>query len=193
MKEILEELPFGPTPEHRVVVNSKFRISLDRALSLYRTSREEALKSVYKQKEIMRTRSLEVEADIEEVAASCGHFSFSLLDFGEQLKDLMAILDELQLEFEERPNGRSWNWLKFWRWRTGNSNDADAGKRSQMHIPVVDDFQLMPSSRTPDLCVRSKGHIQYDLYSPWKAEGSPVQFKGRSPERKTRLSYLEIA
>ncbi|KAJ9223066.1 hypothetical protein DTO169C6_4540 [Paecilomyces variotii] len=129
LKEILEELPFGPTPEHRVVVNSKFRISLDRALSLYRTSREEALKSVYKQKEIMRTRSLEVEADIEEVAASCGHFSFSLLDFGEQLKDLMAILDELQLEFEERPNGRSWNWLKFWRWRTGNSNDADAGLR----------------------------------------------------------------
>ncbi|KAL1846057.1 hypothetical protein Plec18170_009407 [Paecilomyces lecythidis] len=125
LKEILEELPFEPTPDHRVTVNSKFRISLDRALSLYRTSREEALNSVYKQKEIMRTRSLEVEADIEEVAASCGHFSYSLLDFGEQLKDLLSILDELQLESEERPNGRSWNWLKFWHWRTRNNKDPD--------------------------------------------------------------------
>jgi hypothetical protein len=30
------------------------------------------------------------------------------------LKDLLIILDELQLE-EEHPTGRSWNWLKFWR------------------------------------------------------------------------------
>lgn len=63
----------------------------------------------------MKIKTLETEADLEEVSASCGHFSFSLLKFGEQLKDLLAILDELQLESEEKPNGRSWNWLKFWR------------------------------------------------------------------------------
>lgn len=172
MKEILEELPFEPTPDHRVIVNSKFRISLDRALSLYRTSREEALNSVYKQKEIMRTRSLEVEADIEEVAASCGHFSYSLLDFGEQLKDLLSILDELQLESEERPNGRSWNWLKFWHWRTRNNKDPDVGKLSQMLGPSLDIFQLTTSFRTV-AHIGTKKPIKYDSYSPGKAKWDP--------------------
>ncbi|KAB8263752.1 transcriptional regulator of RNA polII, SAGA, subunit-domain-containing protein [Aspergillus pseudonomiae] len=114
LKEIFKEIPFKPAPDYRVAINSRFRTSLDRALDLYRESREEALKTIYRQKDVLNIQTLEVEADLEEVAASCGHFSFSLLEFGEQLKDLLAILDELQLEAEERPNGRSWNWLRFW-------------------------------------------------------------------------------
>ncbi|KAE8390039.1 WD40 repeat-like protein [Aspergillus alliaceus] len=115
LKEIFREIPFKPAPDYRVAVNSRFRTSLDRALDLYRRSREEALKTIYRQKDVLNIQTLEVEADLEEVAASCGHFSFSLLEFGEQLKELLAILDELQLEAEERPSGRSWNWLMFWR------------------------------------------------------------------------------
>jgi hypothetical protein len=45
------------------------------------------LKTIYRQKEIFKIKSVEIEADLEEVAASCGHFSFSLLEFGEQLKE----------------------------------------------------------------------------------------------------------
>lgn len=115
LKEIFREIPFKPAPDYKVSINSKFRTSLDRALELYRNSRLEALNTIYRQKEVLKTQPLEVEADLEEVSASCGHFSFSLLEFGEQLKDLLAILDELQLETEERPHGRSWSWLKFWR------------------------------------------------------------------------------
>lgn len=115
LKEIFGEIPFGPAPHYKVSLDSRFRTSLDRALELYVASREAALKTIYRHKEISRIKSLEIEADLEEVAASCGHFSFSLLEFGEQLKDMLAILDELQLESEERPGGRSWNWLKFWR------------------------------------------------------------------------------
>ncbi|KAL3435691.1 WD40-repeat-containing domain protein [Aspergillus tetrazonus] len=113
--EIFKEIPFGPAPSYKVTVDSRFITSLDRALELYQVSREEALKSIYREKDIFKVKTLEIEADLEEVAASCGHFSFSLLEFGEQLKELLAILDELQLESEERPHGRSWNWLKFWR------------------------------------------------------------------------------
>ncbi|KAL4927421.1 transcriptional regulator of RNA polII, SAGA, subunit-domain-containing protein [Aspergillus undulatus] len=113
--EIFKEVPFTPAPHYKVSINSRLRTSLDRALELYKGSREEALKTIYRQKEIFKIKTLEIEADLEEVAASCGHFSFSLLEFGEQLKELLAILDELQLESEERPRGRSWNWLKFWR------------------------------------------------------------------------------
>ncbi|KAL4960944.1 transcriptional regulator of RNA polII, SAGA, subunit-domain-containing protein [Aspergillus stella-maris] len=113
--EIFKEVPFTPAPNYKVSIDSRLRTSLDRALELYKGSREEALRTIYRQKEIFKIKTSEIEADLEEVAASCGHFSFSLLEFGEQLKRLLAILDELQLESEERPRGKSWNWLKFWR------------------------------------------------------------------------------
>ena len=73
----------------------------------------------------MRFETPEAQADLEEVSASCSHFSFSLLEFGEQLRQLLAILDELQLEAEERPNGRSWSWMKFW--QTNKVKMVDAG------------------------------------------------------------------
>lgn len=125
--EIFKEIPFGPGPDYRVSINSRFHTSLDRALELYKESREKALKAIYREKEVMRIRTLELEADLEEVSASCGHFSFSLLSFGEELKELLVILDELQLEAEERPSGRSWNWLKFWRREVTETDDLDTG------------------------------------------------------------------
>ncbi|KAJ5724902.1 hypothetical protein N7493_006630 [Penicillium malachiteum] len=115
LKEIFSEIPFGPAPKYKVSVNNRLHTSLDRALDLYRTSRQKTLKSLYEQTEAMKLKTPDAEADLEEVSASCGHFSFSLLEFGEQLHELLAILDELQLETEERPNGRSWSWMKFWR------------------------------------------------------------------------------
>lgn len=115
LKEIFNEIPFGPPPNYKVSVDGRLRISLDRALGLYRQRRQEALKLLYQQTEAMRLRSPDAEADLEEVAASCGHFSFSLQEFGEQLHELLTILDELQLETEERPGGRTWNWIKFWK------------------------------------------------------------------------------
>lgn len=115
MSQTFKEIPFGPAPHYRVIINSRLGVSLSRAIDLYRESRQNALTSIYRQKDVLNIRDVETEADLEEVSASCGHFSFSLLEFSEQLSELLAILDELQLESEERPNGRSWSWLKFWR------------------------------------------------------------------------------
>ncbi|OAX82297.1 hypothetical protein ACJ72_03353 [Emergomyces africanus] len=112
---ILRELPYSGGPKYDVTVNCKFRTSLDRALDLYHSARNDALNMVYWQKDFVKTKSVERDADLEEVAASCGHFSFSLQAFAEQLKEILEVLDELQLETDERPNGRSWGWLKFWR------------------------------------------------------------------------------
>ncbi|KAI5364111.1 hypothetical protein Slin14017_G060750 [Septoria linicola] len=57
----------------------------------------------------------EVLADIEEVSACCGHFSFALLDFAEDVLHYLDVLDELKIEMELKR--RSWHWLKFWRRR----------------------------------------------------------------------------
>ena len=113
LQKLLGELPFGH--DGRVSVNTHFRKSLDDAIELYTRSREKALDHLYKSQEFTKSRSIELEADFEEVAASCGYFSFSLLDFANEMRTYLDILDDLKLEIEERPYGRSWSWLKMWR------------------------------------------------------------------------------
>lgn len=62
---------------------------------------------------LFNRRPEEVLADIEEVSACCGHFSFALLDFAEDVLGYLDVLDDLKIEMESTQ--RSWNWLKFWR------------------------------------------------------------------------------
>ena len=112
MRKLLDELPYGP--DGSIAVNAHFRISLDDAIELYTSSREEALSQLYKTKELTQPRPVELEADFEEVAASCGYFSFSLLDFANEMRAYLEILDDLKLEIEERPDGKTWDWLKVW-------------------------------------------------------------------------------
>lgn len=118
MKKLLDELPY--TSDGSVAVNAHFRTSLDDAIELYTNSREEALGQLYKTKELTQPRPAEMEADFEEVAASCGYFSFSLLDFANEMRAYLVILDDLKLEIEERPDGKTWNWLKIWRRTSGS-------------------------------------------------------------------------
>ena len=113
MKKVLDELPYAP--DGSIAVNAHFRTSLDDAIELYTSSREEALNQLYKTKELTKQRPVEMEADFEEVSASCGYFSFSLLDFATEMRTYLEILDDLKLEIEERPDGKTWNWLKVWR------------------------------------------------------------------------------
>jgi hypothetical protein len=80
---------------------------------LYSSARSEALKELYKSKDMDRDRPASVEADFEEVAASCGHFSFSLESFAEEMQNFLTILEELKDVIENRPQ-RSWKWLRFW-------------------------------------------------------------------------------
>ena len=80
---------------------------------------------LYKNKQLMKASSIELEADFEEVAASCGYFSFSLLDFAHEMKTFLDILDDLKLEDEERPGGRTWNWLRFWQHLPFRNNADD--------------------------------------------------------------------
>ena len=113
MKKILDELPFAP--DGQIAVDAHFKSSLADAIKLYTASRREALQLLYKNKELTKAKPMETQADFEEVAASCGYFSFSLLDFACEMQVYLDILDDLKLEVDERPRGRTWNWLKFWR------------------------------------------------------------------------------
>jgi hypothetical protein len=91
---------------------------------LYSNARSEALKELYKSKEMDRDRPASVEADFEEVAASCGHFSFSLESFAEEMQNFLTILEELKDVIENNPR-RSWKWLRFWQKIKSNQKSQD--------------------------------------------------------------------
>ena len=114
VKQILDELPYGSGTASGLNVNPKLRSSLGAAIDLYSQRRKEAVRLVYEHKDISKASPLEVEADWEEAAACCGQFSFSLLDVASQVKEYLLIVDELHLEVEERPSGRTWHWT--WKW-----------------------------------------------------------------------------
>lgn len=75
------------------------------------------------------SQSEEVIADIEEVSACCGHFSFSVLDFAEDLLTYLNILDELKDAIEHRK--RSWTWIIPWhRDNSGGSSEPSKIRRT---------------------------------------------------------------
>ena len=115
LTEILDDLPYGTAPKFEIAINPKFRTSLIDAIDLYSEARKKALRHLYRGKALSMNRPQGLEADFEEVAASCGYFSFSLLDFAEEMKTYLDILDELKDEIEKPwKQRRSWRWLKVW-------------------------------------------------------------------------------
>lgn len=114
-----------------MAINEHFRHSLIDATALFINARKEALAMVYQNKIPAKTGSVEVAADFEEVAASCGYFSSSLQDFAEDMVTFLDVLEQLKENAKRYPRKRTWDWLKFWqRWswfRTEKIID-DAGK-----------------------------------------------------------------
>lgn len=151
MKQILDELPYGQGGKGRITVNTRFRSSLVEALKLYTTAREEALTFLYRNKELNKARPMELEADFEEVAASCGHFSFSLQHFANDMEEYLDILEELKIETDERPNGRTWEWLKLWRRGRSAITGAASGKDTNVYRFIVHTDRIAASD-----------HIIYD-------------------------------
>lgn len=112
---MLDELPFGPGPDYEMAINEHFRHSLIDATALFVNARKEALSAVYLNKMPDKTGSVEVAADFEEVAASCGYFSSSLQDFAEDMVTFLDMLEQLKENAKRYPRKRTWQWMKFWR------------------------------------------------------------------------------
>ena len=136
LKQILDELPFSED-DGEIDINSNFRPSLSDAIELFRRARRQGLKLVYRNKEFNRIRSMDLAADYEEVAASCGYFSSSLEDFAEDMLAYLDILEELKVETEKKPRARSWWWLYFWRRRDQDQEEetfaTGAGETGSPH------------------------------------------------------------
>ncbi|PHH65716.1 hypothetical protein CDD82_1636 [Ophiocordyceps australis] len=135
LSEILRESPFDQTCTSKVTVNGQLQESLRDALRIYKNARANALQELYRSMELGRCRSEKTRADIEEVAAACGHFSFTLLAVTQEMDSYLEVLDEVKQA--EQGSRRSWKWLKFWQ-RSGSqakmcSVDADESQPLLVH------------------------------------------------------------
>jgi hypothetical protein len=113
---------------------------------LYSNARASALGELYKSKEMGKERSETIEADFEEVAASCGYFSFSLLNFAEEMQNYLEILEDLKFEVDQ-PLRRTWDWLKFWR-RKGSQRSRKSQFAEELSLEAnCDKGQAMSNPR----------------------------------------------
>lgn len=121
--------------------------------TLYSDARAGALKELYKSKELDKDRPEKVEADFEEVAASCGHFSFSLQDFANEMQNFLTILEALK-EVTENQN-RSWSWLRFWHKHKEQSTQPPVEDPEQERL-IDEDERLDVPKDIPELVLETR-------------------------------------
>ncbi|KAK5661297.1 hypothetical protein OQA88_11192 [Cercophora sp. LCS_1] len=179
LSEVLREPPFGSAPKYEITINDHFRHSLTDALSLYNTARRSALQELYKTLELRRTRTEKLQADFEEVAAACGHFSFSLQTFGEEMQKYLDVLDDLKYASQHKT--RSWEWMKWWR---------DAKARKYQIIPYDNEESqtlIKPIKKTAmPRGVADTMVMRRDAYS-WEAAGKSTGFVARASQKFLRF------
>lgn len=123
---VLREPVFGGPPEYEIHINEGFRSALTVSLATFTSSRVDALQHVYD----LLTRHADsnrspTNVALEEMAAACGHFSFSLQSFGEEMQKYLDMLEDLRYVTDH--SKRSWRWLAWWR--------ADAPRSYSMSAP----------------------------------------------------------
>jgi hypothetical protein len=116
MKDIFKEVSFGPAPDCRISIESGARLRIDEAVNIYREARLSTLCSLSRENEII-SLTQENKVGLEGIFASCDYFSMSLLQLSEKLQQFLSVLEELQVEVDERPNGKSWAWVYTSWWR----------------------------------------------------------------------------
>jgi hypothetical protein len=140
LKELLNEIPFGPGPRYSIQLNENLKPSLDKAIRIFNEKRSQALATLYKSEAIAKSRTVEDAADVEEIAASCGYFSYNLAFFAEEMGTFLEVLEELQrLQIIKE---RSWDWLRFWE-RVGpknrevHSEEGNFGKKKESDFTTI--------------------------------------------------------
>lgn len=110
---ILREPPWETAPKDEVTISDELRQPLTEALSQFNEARADALQKLYTMIERENSTSRRIQAGLEEVAAACGHFSFSLQTFGEEMQKYLDVLDDLKyVSDHSKP---SWRWVLWWR------------------------------------------------------------------------------
>jgi hypothetical protein len=163
MAEMLHQPPFG-TLSSPIELNEHFKHSLGEAVSLYNESRGRALEELYRMIEDARSASESIQADFEEVAAACGHFSFSLLSFADEMTKYLDAIEELKYVSDQ--DKRTWSWLKVWKrisslWKSHRAQEEDLETHALMK-PVKRMRQSQLPRGIPNAIKNRRGTLRWD-------------------------------
>lgn len=92
--------------------NDHFSHGLSDALSSFNVARSKALQELYEHPTLKDASSPNLQAELEQIAAACGHFTFSLQSLSEEVTKYLDLIDDLK--YAEQHGKRSWRWLWWW-------------------------------------------------------------------------------
>lgn len=114
----LREPHFVLRPSSEAVDNGHFTHGLSDSLSAFNIARYKALQEIYEHPMLRDSSSPQLQAELEQVAAACGHFTFSLQSLSEEIQKYLDLIDDLK--YLEQHGKRSWRWL--WSWAKGGAS-----------------------------------------------------------------------
>lgn len=117
--QVLTQTPFAGAPDYSIQINDALSGELTQRLEIFNRARADALQSLYHLIQ-QENDSGHPQIVLEEVAAACGHFSFTLQSFGEEMKKYLDILEDLKHSYGRKKC--TWRWLLWWR-----NNKSDHG------------------------------------------------------------------
>ncbi|RPA99882.1 hypothetical protein L873DRAFT_1682405 [Choiromyces venosus 120613-1] len=164
LKLMFDDLPFISGKTHRIHVNREFRGSLGQAIALYSETRIEALNTLYKSEAVTKERPMMEAADVEEIAASCGYFSYCLLYFAEEMLVFLSLLEELEDLQAMKP--RSWEWAKIWKSRKSRKATEEENLTPPNRVNSDEDFTLKRTETIPNVAPEVGVPFTYKV---WKA------------------------
>ncbi|KAH7186064.1 Fusaric acid resistance protein-like-domain-containing protein [Fusarium flagelliforme] len=138
---ILHEPQFGQPPHYEINVDEDLRRNLMDSLDTFDEARSDALHGLYERIENMASSDFTTRANLEEVAAACGHFTFSLQSFGEDVLQYLDVLDDLQYVVIHK--SRSWRWLIWWK-----NNEQDLNKAIRLFESAEADMLMRSRQRS---------------------------------------------
>jgi hypothetical protein len=150
--------------------------NLIEALRTFNDARSAALQELYDHPALQDHNLPKRQAELEQVAAACGHFTFSLQSLGEEMKKHIDALEDLK--YARQHSGRSWRWMAWW----------TKGAKSAFRLDSLEEEGLVKPIRKsaiprgiPDAMVQ-----QRDTYG-WKAAPGASRFVSLVSQKLLRL------
>lgn len=107
--QALREPHFEQRPAEEGPDNSQFTHSLSDALSSFNIAKSKALQDMYSHATLRDSSSPRLQAELEQVAAACGHFTYSLQSLSEEVQKYLDLIDDMK--YVEQHGQRSWRWI----------------------------------------------------------------------------------
>ena len=140
---------FGSAPDYTISIGDGAQECIQEAANLYRDDRNAIFPALRSELEVLAATPM-TKASLEEVFANFEYFSVSLLELSKQLKELLLVLEELQAETDDRPDGKSWEWLRaLWQRDRGNAEHTSDTSEYLQSIINEDLHTNLSSASTP--------------------------------------------